>query len=162
MGFRLVEENLRQSFRVLASGRPRAAVLELPGVSIACLGVAFQMFNAAFLSGPVETPGELEERLETARRHFELRGVPWALWICEDWLAHRVRRKLARCCEREGLRLSSELPGMVADELERPVRQLPQLEIRRVGSAGTLDDFRQIGAASFHVPIGWFSEVFDP
>src|SRR5438067_1445870 len=99
MEFRLVEENLRQSFRVLASGRPHAGVLELPGVSIASLGVSFQMFNAAFLSGPVETPGDLEDRLEAARLHFESRRIPWALWVCEDWLSQRVRRKLSRCCE---------------------------------------------------------------
>src|ERR1700733_13821453 len=47
MDFHPVEENLRQSFRVLAAGRPRCDVIELPGVSIASLGVAFQMFNAA-------------------------------------------------------------------------------------------------------------------
>jgi ribosomal protein S18 acetylase RimI-like enzyme len=161
MGFRLVEENLRQSFRALAKGRPRATIAELPGISIASLGVAFQMFNAAFLSEPVETLQELEARLGTARRHFASRGMPWAFWVCEDWLARGVRRKLSRSCSGAGLRLSSELPGMMADHLEAPARNLPEIEIRRVESSRTLDDFRTIGSASFHVPVTWFSEVFD-
>jgi GNAT superfamily N-acetyltransferase len=161
MSFRDVSDNLRESFRVLAEGRPGAEVLELPGISIASLGVSFQMFNAAFLSAPVETQSELEARLRTARSYFDARGLPWALWICEDWLAVRVRRKLSRTCEAFGLRLSSEMPGMAADRLEPPKRKLPQLEVRRVDAETSLNDFRAIGSNCFHVPIVWFSEVFD-
>lgn len=161
MSFRNVAENLRQSFRVLAEGRPDGEILELPGVSIASLGVAFQMFNAAFLSGPVETASELEQRLKAAKRYFDARKLPWALWICEDWLAAGIRRKLSRACEMHGLRLSSEMPGMIASRLDPPARRLPELEVRRVETGSSLDDFRAIGATCFHVPIGWFSEVFD-
>ena len=70
MDFHPVEANLRQSFRILASGRAGADILELPGVSVASLGVYFQMFNAAFLNGPVFSQAELEICLETARDHF--------------------------------------------------------------------------------------------
>jgi ribosomal protein S18 acetylase RimI-like enzyme len=31
-----------------------------------------------------------------------------------------------------------------------------------VQSLQTLDDFRALGSTCFHVPIAWFSEVFDP
>ena len=105
MEFRIIEENLRQSFRILAAGRSRADVSELPGVSIASLGVAFQMFNAAFLSAPVETQSEMEARLQAAREHFDARGMAWSFWICEDWLARPVRRRLPRICQNFGLRL---------------------------------------------------------
>lgn len=159
--FRWVEENLRQSFRVLADGRKEADVAELPGVSFASLGAAFQMFNAAFPSEPVTTQSQLEERLETMRSHFEARGRSWSFWCCEDWLAGELRRRLSRTCERFGLRLSSELTGMVAERIEPPTPRLPELEVRRVESAGTLEDFRNIGSICFHVPIVWFSEVFD-
>ena len=70
--------------------------MELHGVSIASLGVTFQMFNAAFLNAPVDSPDEMEERLTIARRHFLERNLPWAFWICEDWLDRGVRRKLSR------------------------------------------------------------------
>jgi ribosomal protein S18 acetylase RimI-like enzyme len=161
MEFRPVEENLRQSFRVLASGRAHADVSELPGVSIASLGVAFQMFNAAFLSSPVETHEEMEARLQAARRHFESRGMAWSFWICEDWLPRAVRRRLSRTCQSYGLRLAAEMPGMIAGRMAAPARRLPELEIRRVDSRRILDDFRSIGSTCFHVPPAWFSEVFD-
>jgi GNAT superfamily N-acetyltransferase len=161
MSFRDVADNLRESFRVLADGRTGAEVLELPGISIASLGVMFQMFNAAFVSAPVDTQAELEERLRTARSYFDSRGLPWALWVCEDWLAAGLRRKLSRTCEAFGLRLSSEMPGMAADRIEPPKRKLPELEVRRVEVEASLNDFRAIGSHCFHVPMVWFAEVFD-
>lgn len=161
MDFRYVADNLRQSFRVLADGRPHADVFELAGVSVASLGVSFQMFNAAFLSEEVETQAQLEGRLLAARRHFESRNLQWALWICDDWLTPAVQRKLSRICETFGLRLSAEMPGMAAERIQRPVRKLAELEIRRVETAGTLNDFRAIGSTCFHVPIAWFGEVFN-
>lgn len=161
MDFRYVADNLRQSFRVLADGRPHADVFELPGVSVASLGVGFQMFNAAFLSEAVETQAQLEARLLAARRHFESRKLQWALWICDDWLTPLLQRKLSRICETCGLRLSAEMPGMAAEQIHAPVRKPAELEIRRVETLETLNDFRAIGSTCFHVPIAWFGEVFN-
>lgn len=162
LNFKCVADNLRESFRVLAKGRPRGSVIELPGVSIASLGVTFQMFNAAFLSEPVDTQQALEARLQTARNRFASQALRWSFWICEDWLpATAIRRKLSRTCETLGLRLSSELPGLAAERIRPPARKLPAVDFRRVDSAPTLDDFRALGATCFHVPIAWFSEVFD-
>jgi GNAT superfamily N-acetyltransferase len=161
VSFRDVAENLRQSFRTLAEERPGAEVVELAGVSIASLGVAFQMFNAAFLSEPVEKESELEERLRAAAGYFASRGLPWAFWICEDWMAASLRRKLSRACQTFGLRLSSEMPGMATGHLKPPTRTLPEMEVRAMEPGATLNDFRALGSTCFHVPITWFSEVFD-
>lgn len=161
MTFCDVAANLRQSFRVLASDRPRADVLEFPGVSIASLGVMFQMFNAAFLNERVETPAALDERLKIARQHFDSRQMQWSFWFCEDWLAPPIRRKLSRACDTHGLRLSAEMPGMATERILPPSRKLPPLEVRPVEPGGTLNDFRAIGSNCFHVPVAWFSEVFN-
>jgi ribosomal protein S18 acetylase RimI-like enzyme len=50
---------------------------------------------------------------------------------------------------------------MTAESILSPVRRLPDLEVRRVETEKILNDFRAIGATCFHVPIVWFSEVFD-
>jgi ribosomal protein S18 acetylase RimI-like enzyme len=160
MNFLPVEENLRQSFRVLAVDRPGADIIDLPGLSIASLGAKFQMFNAAFLNSAADQP-DFERRLDTARTHFRSRALPWALWICEDWLDRPLRRHLSQTCQKYGLRLSSEMPGMAAAEMDKPRRWLPPLDIRPVDSARVLADFRGIGSVCFHVPIEWFNEVFD-
>ena len=124
MNFLPVEENLRQSFRVLAVDRPGADVIELPGLSIASLGAKFQMFNAAFLNSAADQ-ADFERRLDTAQAHFRSRALPWALWICEDWLDRPLRRRLSQTCQKYGLRLSSEMPGMAAAEMDKPRRWLP-------------------------------------
>lgn len=161
MDFHPVEFNLRESFRVLADGRPAGDVLELPGVSIASVGAKFQMFNAAFLSQPVDTPAELEARLQRAAAHFRSRALRWSFWFCEDWLAGSVRRTLSQKCERAGLRLASEMPGMGAERLRPVKRALPAVECLPVDSPEKLADFHGIGSVSFHVPMDWFTEVFD-
>src|ERR1700733_3395777 len=54
------------------------------------------------------------------------------------------------------------MPGMAAETIRPATRKLPALEVRRVKSAQTLNDFRALGSTCFHVPLSWFSEVFDP
>lgn len=119
------------------------------------------MFNAAFFSSPVLTKEDLRGRLEDARAYFTASKLPWALWVCEDYIAAGLRRGLGQTCQRFSLRLSSEMPGMTAPGLASPGRSLPELEFQRVDSAAALLDFRGIGSVCFHVPPLWFQEVFD-
>jgi ribosomal protein S18 acetylase RimI-like enzyme len=159
--FESVANNLRESFRVVAGSRAAGEVRELRGVSIASAGVTFQMFNAAFLSGPVTTGPDLTQRILLPSVYFNARGLEWAYWVCEDWLESRLRRRSRNLFEKHGLRLSTSLPGMIADRLLPATRALPRIEIQRVSRAATRDAFCEIGAICFHVPISWFKEVFD-
>jgi len=151
--FEAVAENLRESFRIIASSRGAGEVRELPGVSIASAGVAFQMFNAAFLSAPVTTEAELARTVLLPSVQFNTRGLEWSFWVCED--------RLRQVFERYGLRRTVGLPGMVTEQLRPPARRLPEIEVRRVGDRRSADDFRGIGSVCFHVPLAWFNEVFD-
>ena len=63
MNFENVAVNLRESFRTVAASRAAGENRELRGVSIASAGVTFQMFDAAFLSGPVGSEAELSQRI---------------------------------------------------------------------------------------------------
>lgn len=160
MDFVAVEENLRESFRLLAVDRQGGDVLEFPGLAISSLGARFQMFNAAFLSAPANV-SDVERRLATANDHFRSRGLPWAFWACEGWLDQAARRRLSATCAALGLRLSSDMPGMVAANLEEPACMIARLEYRRALSAREMADFRGIGSVCFRVPTDWFQEVFD-
>ena len=161
MEFESVAANLRESFRVVAAHRSAGELQEMEGVSIASAGVTFQMFNAAFLSAPVLTEAELQQRILLSAQHFDVRGLEWAYWVCEDWIDGRTRRKSRQIFERQGLRHSVDLPGMVADRIAPPVKPLPALTVRRVGDTATREAFCAIGSICFHVPINWFREVFD-
>ena len=154
-------DNLRESFRTIARSRTGGEVRELRGVSIASAGVAFQMFNAAFLSSPVASEAELEQRILTAAVHFQARGLEWSYWVCHDWLADKPARRARKVFERLGLRHAVELPGMIAEAVGQPARPLPELAIRRVDGGRTRDAFCAIGSECFHVPPPWFQEVFE-
>ncbi len=154
-------DNLRESFRVIAASRPAGEVRELPGVSVASSGVTFQMFNAAFLSAPVNGDGDLARRILVPAMHFNSRRLEWAYWVCEDWMNPRARRSARRVFERYGLHHSVDLPGMVAEEVLPPVKPPAVLEVRRVSDGPTRDAFCAIGSVCFHVPLVWFQEVFE-
>ena len=156
-----MDANLRESFQVLLPGRATGELLTLDGIRIVSLGVAFQMFNAAFISGPVRGAVELGQRLELARRYFAAAGRDWSFWVCEDWLDRPARRQLTRLCRSFGLRLATEVPGMIAQQLDSPRRQLPALRISRVAHKQSLDDFTGIGSVCFNLPAQWYEEVFD-
>jgi ribosomal protein S18 acetylase RimI-like enzyme len=159
--FECVAENLRESFRVIASSRQTGELRELRGVSIASAGAAFQMFNTAFLSAPVDSEAELEQRIMAPAVHFQARGLEWSYWVCQGWLASKPNRRARKVFERLGLRHSVDIPGMIAEAVAPPVRPLAALEIRRVDGGSTRDAFCGIGSACFHVPLPWFEEVFE-
>jgi ribosomal protein S18 acetylase RimI-like enzyme len=161
MTFENVAANLRQSFRIVAASREAGENRELRGVSIASAGVTFQMFNAAFLSLPVESDADLAQRILLANTHFDARGLEWAYWVCEDWLPGRTRKRSRQAFESLGLRHSVDLPGMVAEHIAPPLRRLPILEVRRVEPGPVRDAFCALGALCFHVPPSWFNQVFD-
>lgn len=161
MNFQTVADNLRESFRIVAGSRAEGELRELPGVSIASANVAFQMFNAAFLSTPVVTEAEFTQRVLLASMHFQTRGRDWAWWMCDDWLDPKVRRRSRYLLERQGLRHSTELPGMFAEHLLPPRKPLPAVDIRRVDGHSIRSAFCDIGALCFHVPHIWFREVFE-
>jgi ribosomal protein S18 acetylase RimI-like enzyme len=161
VNFETVAGNLRESFRAIAASRNAGENRELRGLSIAAAGVAFQMFNAAFLSAPVSSEIELAQRISLASVHFGARGLEWAFWVCEDWMEPRARRRSRQVFERHGLRFSVDLPGMVAERIAPPVKPLPALEVRRVDGGANRAAFCGIGSTCFHVPIAWLSEVFD-
>ncbi len=161
MDFRPVETNLREMFRSLAAGRERAEVRELDGVWIANLSAAFQMFNAVFLSAPVTGEEEFHARIAAGAQFMMARGLPWSFWICEEWLAAPVRKRCAKICERSGLQLASEMPGMVIERMHAPDRRLPNLSFRCVTNEQERRAFCSVGSVCFHVPPGWFDEIFD-
>ena len=161
MEFQLVADNLRESFRVIASSRTGGELRELHGVSIASAGVTFQMFNTAFLSGPVSNEADLKQRILQPIMHFDSRGQEWAYWVCEDWIDPAGAQAVAPPVRAPWNAPRHGTSGMIADRILPPEKPLPQIEVRRVRGAATWDAFCQIGSVCFHVPITWFREVFD-
>lgn len=156
-----VEQNLRLCFRALATARPEAENRVSSGVEVISLGVRFQMFNAAFLSKAVADETDLERRILSARVRFGVRGISWSFWLCDGMLTPDLNRRAGRLFEKHGLRLATQMPGMLAEQFPLPDRELPPIEVAEVHNTATLESFRDIGSACFRVPVAWFEEVFD-
>jgi ribosomal protein S18 acetylase RimI-like enzyme len=151
-GFEVLEENLRVMLAVFGRANRSGESCELPGVAVTSSAIQFSMFNSAVLTTPVSTPRELEERIHTAAAFFVPRGFAWSFWLCRDWIGLDIRGIVADVFARNGLHLVIELPGMEAERLERPVRQLPLLDFRRVADAKTRADFSHIMTVAFGIP----------
>jgi GNAT superfamily N-acetyltransferase len=156
-----VERNLRLCFRALAAAREGSENRVSAGVEVISLGVRFQMFNAAFLSTEVSDETDLERRILSARVRFGVRGINWSFWVCDGLLTPAINRRAGRLFEKHGLRLATQMPGMLAENFPQPDRDLPVIEVAEVRNAATLESFRDIGSACFRVPVAWFEEVFD-
>jgi len=161
MEFESVAANLRESFRVVAANRASGELREMEGVSIASAGATFQMFNAAFLSAPVASETQMDLRVAQAAVYFATRGQRWSYWICRGWLDGRTGQRLHVVLRKRHLAQAVELPGMFAEDVATPARDLPPIDVRRVCDGPVKDAFCAVGSTCFNVPLGWFCEVFD-
>jgi GNAT superfamily N-acetyltransferase len=145
----------------LAAERDHAEVRQFAGINVISLGVRFQMFNAAFLAGPVWDERDLESRITAASVHFRARGIAWSFWLCDGLLPDLPDSRVARIFHKLKLRQTSEMPGMLTADVAPASRSLPDCLIRPVESSSDLESFRHIGSLCFNVPRRWFDEVFD-
>ncbi|MEK7406435.1 MAG: GNAT family N-acetyltransferase [Acidobacteriota bacterium] len=153
--FQLIEENLHAALSVFARAK-----LRLPGLLLVSSGVRFATFNAALLTAPVASAGELEGRLRAASAWFQDRGLPWSVWLCEDWLAGRLQRAAPRILAEAGLHLMTRMPGMAAEGIRPPLRPLPPLVCRRVADETTRFAFDHIMSVAFNVPFDVSRQIY--
>ncbi len=159
-GFEAMEENLRATFAVFSRARPDGAVRQFSGLAAICSGVRFSTFNAVLLTSPVESAEELCGRIEPAAGYFRERDLPWSLWLCEEWLQGRLRKRARRVLEQAGLRLLIEMPGMAAGRLRPPSRPLPPLVFRPVQEEAARQAFQFLMSAAFEVPAAVASQIY--
>ncbi len=159
--FEVVEANLRATLGVFALAKPQGEAQELPGLALVCSAVDYSMFNTASLTTPVADEADLRQRLYTAHRWFEARGLPWSLWLCTDWLPAQMFSRAEPLATSCGLELVSTLPGMEAGSLRPPVRPLPELDIERVSDRRTRNAFTHIMCSAFGVPFHPASAIYD-
>lgn len=152
MAFEAIDANLRAALATFARAHPEGATRSYPGVAISCSGFEYSMFNAAVVTEAVENESTLDLRLKIAATYYSSRRLPWSLWICQDWLAKPVRRRLEDVCYRNFLHCVTEMPAMEAERLAPPIRPLPALCIRSVNDSRTRTDFSQIMMTAFAIP----------
>ena len=158
---RAVAENLLLALRFFGHARKGGEIRDLPGVSLICCGLNYAAFNAALLAAPLDGDGaELSRLIQLSTRHFGSRNLRWTYWVCDHFLAKPLRRDASRIFSKHGLRTLTEAPGMYAERLLPPQRQLPALEVRPVESHETRHAFAEIMAVAFDIPFSICAGVY--
>jgi ribosomal protein S18 acetylase RimI-like enzyme len=149
--FLTIDENLRCAMQFFGRASGAGTVEELDGALAIYSGLDYGVFNIALVTRPV-ADGELEKRLSTLGRFFRERTMRWSVWLCEDMLDFGVRRRERQVFANYGMRPISQPPGMLAQSLRPPDRELPEIEMRPVADKVTRSAFAEITSITFEIP----------
>lgn len=160
---RTITDNLTEAMRFFGRARHNAEVHDFPGVAVIYCGLDYAAFNAAVMCSPVNGDGsDLEGRIVTPAEHFHARRLRWSYWFCDDYVGKPFLRRARALLEKQGMSPLTEAPGMIADRLAPPSRELPSLEVKPVCDAGTRGAFAHITSVAFDVPWSVCREVYVP
>ena len=161
--FEIVEANLRAAMRFFGEATGTGEVRDLRGSVGIYSGLDYGVFNIAMLDGPIPSaPGQMEGRLQQCREFFEPRTRRWSFWLCEEFVPPRRLQAAQKALMSQHLRLISQAPGMLAEELEPPVRKLPEIECLPVTDQTAREAFGGLTAESFDIPMNVAREVYYP
>jgi len=161
--FEIVERNLRVAMRFFGEATGRGEVRSLTGVDAMYSGLDYGVFNIAVLSEAVRAGGGgLETRIAECGRYYGGRATRWSFWLCEDLLESAVRRRARTAFGECGLRVISQPPGMMSEELRAPERELPPVECVAVNDQAARDTFAGITSTCFDIPIKVSDAVYKP
>jgi ribosomal protein S18 acetylase RimI-like enzyme len=148
-----VAKNLLRALRFFGQARTDAEIQDLPGLSLIFCGLNYAAFNAALMAQAIDGDrSELVRLIEASAAQFDAKGLRWTYWLCDDFLSTPLRREAPRIFTEHGMRHLTEAPGMYADQLRPPKRQLPELEIRPVSDEATRAAFSEIMSTAFEIP----------
>lgn len=161
--FQIVEANLRSAMSFFGEATGTGEVRDLGGAAGIYSGLDYGVFNIAMLDGPVRAEaGEMEQRLALCRNFFEPRTKHWSFWLCEEFLPVRRLRAARQVLASQSLRLISQAPGMLAEDLRPPLRPLPEIECLPVRDQAAREAFGGLTAVSFDIPMHVAREVYYP
>jgi ribosomal protein S18 acetylase RimI-like enzyme len=157
---RLVRENLLATMRGFAQVREGAFVAEEAGLCCVYSGMAAGIFNAVLLREPVRDAEELRLKLRVADSIYRKQRARWTLWVEMELVGREVAAKLNGLVEEFGLRRVIRTEAMIAEKLERGVRELPKLEVLPVYAPATRYDFCHVMSVAFRTSLSMFLDVY--
>ncbi|MEP7367297.1 MAG: GNAT family N-acetyltransferase [Acidobacteriota bacterium] len=146
-------ENLRAMMMNYSRVSSSGGIHQRPGITLVDSGVSFSAFNAALLAEtPVDKPRDLRARLQQAQRYFSGARKPWSFWMPDEIVSPPVREAAEISARAAGLRWIAQHEGMIAEDLNAPLHELPTLEYRRVFDRVTRAHFAKLSCSVFELP----------
>lgn len=158
--YAIIERNLRATMRFFGLASGAGDISEPEGLLLIDSGVNYAVFNIAMLTLEVDNADLLAHRVSSAARYFELRKTRWSMWICEEMLLNGLRKKAQNIFGNGRLRRLTEAPGMIAERIGPPHRELPLVDCRPVSDAVTRADFAHITSMNFDIPFATCQSIY--
>ena len=140
---RRIDENLFETFRLLARNAPQGEIRESNGLLLVATGAPVAMFNIAYVTRPLANP---KAAIDDACNFFDARRLPFVLRVPENSDKHTER-----AAEGAGLRFTDAVPGMVLEDIGPRGTFLEHITIRRV-QGSSVADHTHVVADSFGMP----------
>jgi N-acetylglutamate synthase len=140
---RRVDDNLFETFRVLARNAPQGELRESGGLLLVATGAPVAMFNIAYVTRPLTYPAAA---VAEAAAFFDHRKLPFVLRVREN-----LDPATERAAEAAGLRFSDAVPGMLLEDIGARGTFLEHMSIRRV-QGSKVADHTSVVSQSFGMP----------
>jgi ribosomal protein S18 acetylase RimI-like enzyme len=155
-----INDNLVEALGAFAFTKLNGGRAVLTGAALARSEVRYGLFNTATLCQPSGAGLDFDASVSASAHYFKSHHLPWSYWYCEELLDADTRRRARMILSTRGLRAVMDMPGMIADKLLPPARNLPQLDFRRVGDIRTRNAFAEIMSSAFQVKPDLAFEVY--
>lgn len=132
-------------------------VLDRNGVLITSGGGKWPVMNTAFLSTPVATEADLQDRILVAKRYFEQKRKLWVFIVFNEWLESSIHA--IPLFSNYGLCHIQSCMGMQANRLIEPTASAPELAFRLVENDAERLEFSDINADSYGFSSEWRNDI---
>ena len=122
------------------------------GMTLVTAPVNHSAFNVAVIDDAAKDEVDLLFRANEAASHFHSLGRGWNFYVCEDMLDTRTARRLDLLLDGMGLVRILDAPGMEAEELDEPQRDVPELRYEPVTMPAARSAFTTLISIAFRVP----------
>lgn len=140
---RRIDDNLFETFRILARTAPRGEIRESDGLLLVATGAPVPWFNIAYVTRPLNDPSTA---MADACAFFDERHLPFVVRVREN-----TDTPTERAAEAAGLPFTDAVPGMVLGDIGPRGTFLEHIAIRRVQGSNVADHIGVV-ADSFGMP----------
>jgi GNAT superfamily N-acetyltransferase len=151
----IVEANVQYAsmWKVLAGDRPRADLVDRPGMAVCWADSPFPFWNALFLTEQSISAETLRLRLNDAAVYMQKKRHDGLVYICEEYLTGAAKSTLPGILDDARLEFALPITGMVGDILPVEATALPLLRFERATNDRILQDYADMNSEGYGFPL---------
>jgi GNAT superfamily N-acetyltransferase len=141
----------------LATSDSSGEVLNRGGVLVASGGGKWPVMNTAFLTSPVKTETDLQDRILLAAKYYGAKKALWLFISFDEWLDPSIHAE--EVFWKNGICHMQNCVGMQTRRLLEPTISAPELDFRLVENDADRLEFCDINADSYGFSAEWRDDV---